>query len=360
MGDKLVSYVGSQDITKAVLQVLREKGLSDEDVAKVCFEENKESNSNPDVDEEQEVDGHSLDDNCKDDDDDIILGELFSKGDTEEIPQIISKSTFCQAVLMIKGVVSLLSQNPNIADKNVFLDVDVFKTEIENENIVYLILSYISNFLFGRRTDQEPMEDGDLKWINEGVKAVVDIVNESIPHPFIMDALEICREFVKNILENLCCGNREANSCSSKIVKMFGAHKTFGKLMVTFLLEKFLETGDLLREAEQFKFEDESTLVNFHIYREILLEIWPEYAEIICDGGTLGANSSRKRKEKVAKPRLSLSETLGLVAEIERWIEMLSESTRGLSIVQPDFYLSVQTVIQFLNGTLLKLNRQKM
>ena len=255
MGDKLVSYVGSQDITKAVLQVLREKGLSDEDVAKVCLEENKERNSNPDLDEEQEVDDHSLEDNCEDDDDDKILGELFSKGDTatEEIPLIITKSTFCQAVLMIKGVVSLLSQNTNIADKNVFLDVDVFKTEIENENIVYLILSYISNFLFGRRTDQEPMEDGDLKWINEGVKAVVDIVNESIPHPFIMDALEICKEFVKNILENLCCGDRKANSCSSRIVKMFGAHKTLGKLMVTFLLEKFLETGDLLREAEQYK-----------------------------------------------------------------------------------------------------------
>ena len=91
------------------------------------------------------------------------------------------------------------------------------------------------------------------------------------------------------------------------------------------------------------------------------MQIWPEYAETICDGATLGAaNISRKRKEKVAKPRLSLSETLGLVAEIERWIEMLSESTRGLSIVQPDFYLSVQTVIQFLNGTLLKLNRQKL
>ena len=133
-----------------------------------------------------------------------------------------------------------------------------------------------------------------MKWINEGVKAVVEIVNESIPHPFMIDAHEICREFVKNILENLCCGNGEANFCCSRIVKMFGAHKIFGKIMVTFLLEKFLETGDLLREAEQFKFEEDSTLVNFHIYREVLLEIWPEYAETICDGGTLGVvNSAR-------------------------------------------------------------------
>ena len=58
---------------------------------------------------------------------------------------------------------------------------------------------------------------------------------------------------------------------------------------ITFIMEKFLETGDLLREAEQYKFEYHSSLVDFHIYREILIEIWLEYAETICDGGTLGA-----------------------------------------------------------------------
>ena len=359
MGDKLVPYASSHYISQAVLKFLREKGITDEDLIKVGYYEDSEHIEKFATNNELNDKSRPSLSSEKSDNEDKILEELFSKGDTQEVPNLISHSMFCQAVLLLKGVVSLLSQETNIGEKHLVLDVDVLKTDNENDNIVYLILSYVNNCLFD--SEIPSMNDGHLKWIHEGVTAVVEIVNESLAHPFIVDALEISRNFVRNLLENLCSTNQEAQLNTSKIIKMFGTHNTFGKFMITFLLEKFLETGDLLRESEQFKFDDDSILVNFHVYRQILLEMWPGYAETICDGGGVGvATSSRKRKEKVTKPRLSLSETVSLVNELERWTEMLSESTRGLSILQPDFYLSVQTVIKFLTGTLCRLNRQKL
>ena len=58
-------------------------------------------------------------------------------------------------------------------------------------------------------------------------------------------------------------------------------------------------------------------------------------------------------------PRLSLSETTDLISELETWSQMLSQSTVSLSVVQPQFYLAVNNVIQFISGAVGKLSRQR-
>ena len=80
----------------------------------------------------------------------------------------------------------------------------------------------------------------------------------------------------------------------------------------------------------------------------------------ICEVGMVSAGANRRReRDRTTGPRLGLAETTQLSDEMMSWLQMLSSSTVGLSIVQPEFYQAVNNVSQFIHGLLQRLNRQK-
>ena len=66
-----------------------------------------------------------------------------------------------------------------------------------------------------------------------------------------------------------------------------------------------------------------------------------------------------KRKERWVRPRLSLSETSGLVEELGRWQELLAEATRELSVVQPQFFIAVNNISKLISGAIQNITKQK-
>ena len=77
----------------------------------------------------------------------------------------------------------------------------------------------------------------------------------------------------------------------------------------------------------------------------------------ICD--LTSVTGSGKRKERSVKPRLSLSETGGLVEELSRWQDLLAEATRELSVIQPQFFVAVNNISQLISGAVQKITITK-
>ena len=103
-----------------------------------------------------------------------------------------------------------------------------------------------------------------------------------------------------------------------------------------------------------YKLESGPTLETFLAHHRVMLEVWPSFAQAICDMTAPG-----KRKERAVKPRLSLSETGGLVEELGRWLEVLDEATRELSVIQPQFFLAVTNISQLISGAIQKITKQR-
>ena len=109
--------------------------------------------------------------------------------------------------------------------------------------------------------------------------------------------------------------------------------------------ERFKLTGSMKEvfgpTKTSYKLESGPTLETFLAHHRVMLEVWPSFAQAICDMTAPG-----KRRERAVKPRLSLSETGGLVEELGRWLEVLDEATRELSVIQPQFFLAVTNISQ--------------
>ena len=192
----------------------------------------------------------------------------------------------------------------------------------------------------------------DTRWMEEAVKCILELTKDIIAHPFLADCREICREFLNNVLlPDLVNGEVRV---VLKIAGLFSSNKVFGSIILNFLLQKYLDTGDSLREAERFKLESGPTLETFLAHHRVMLEVWPSFAQAICDMTAPG-----KRRERAVKPRLSLSETGGLVEELGRWLEVLDEATRELSVIQPQFFLAVTNISQLISGAIQKITKQR-
>ena len=258
-----VEYFTKEEISKVVQRVLQEKGITDDD-----FE--------PDGDLGNKL--SILDSSLPRSETDSVLGELFvsSPPGSPALAVEVSRAKFLQSVLMMKGLVAVLSSQVSLGDKEEILDIDVLKPESEEEHIVFVILTFTSRYLFS-----SPSHMDTKKWIQEAIRAILDILDEAQPQqPFLSDTLEICREFVESTLHSAAAiRSEEKISSVSHVIGMFGSNKMFAHLIITFIIEKFLMIGDLLREAERFKLEDKSSLETFHVYNKIMLEVWPAFVQ---------------------------------------------------------------------------------
>ena len=61
------------------------------------------------------------------------------------------------------------------------------------------------------------------------------------------------------------------------IISMMGANKMLGKQGVNFLVDKFTETSERLREAQLYRYED-TAMETFTVYMNLMLKVWPFYA----------------------------------------------------------------------------------
>ena len=132
-----------------------------------------------------------------------------------------------------------------------------------------------------------------------------------------------------------------------------GANKMLGKQVVTFLLQRFTETADRLREAMVYRYED-NTIDTFTVYINLMLEVWPFFVGEVCPVGGKGGG---RKKERSVKPRLSLGETTELAEEVACWREVLDQCTVGLTVLQPDFCEAMWRVDQFCQGMVHSLTR---
>ena len=203
---------------------------------------------------------------------DRLLGEVFSLSPRASSPHrdLVTRQEFLNSVLVIKGVTTFLSQMQNVTDKESLLNLDIMIPTNEEEHIVYVLLSYISQSLFTTEND-------DFRWIEEAVKSILEISNETFRHTFIEDSREICREFLDNVLLPELV--TEKGVAVTRVVRAFSSNQVFGSVIVNFLLQKLLEIGDLLREAERYKLDHLPILETFHHHNRMILEIWPSYAQ---------------------------------------------------------------------------------
>ena len=77
----------------------------------------------------------------------------------------------------------------------------------------------------------------------------------------------------------------------------------------------------------------------------------------ICD--LTSVTGTGKRKERSVKPRLSLSDTGGLVEELSQWQELLAEATRELSVIQPQFFIAVNNISKLISGAIQNITKQR-
>ena len=368
-----VEYFSREEISKVVQRVLVEKGITDEDLEATVLEADGDlGNKLSILDPSPSLPRSETD---------SVLGELFvsSPPGSPALTVEVSRAKFLQSVLMMKGLVAVLSSQVSLRDKEEILDIDVLKPESEEDHMVFVILTFTSSYLFSSHSHTDTK-----KWIQEAIRAILDILDEAAQpqQSFLSDTVEICREFVESTLHSAAAFRSEEKISSvSHVIGMFGSNKMFAHLIITFIIEKFLMIGDLLREAERFKLEDKSSLETFHVYNKIMLEVWPAFVQgnlfiyfyfyftsslltsffimypVICDPSPGGGR--RKEKASRAAARLSLGETTGLVAELRAWRGTLAEVTAGLSVLQPGFYLAITNLDHLVSGAALKLSKQK-
>lgn len=370
--DKVTEYVSTTEITRTLLAVLRNHQIFKEDMDKI-----KEI---PDPEGVAIFDSGGINEEATED---SILGDLFSQRSVGEDERSypsksktnISKDQFFQSVLLLKGLVSLLSQHNNPMDKLNIIHPEVlgYSQQDDNCNIVFGLLTFVSDFLFSDQDEDRP--DSLWMWMREGVSAVIALTNENMSHMFIDDVREISKEFMLSLLHGLTEVGKDRQDGVLKILSMFGANKDSGRILVDFLVNKFIEISDLLREAERFKIKDDTITENFEIFYSSLTELWPNFVQgkysllkldflifflhyaALCETRTIPPGS--KRKSGAVRPRLSLSETTKFVEEMERWSALLLDCTHGLSICQPEFFMAVTKVQQFIKGAIQGISKQK-
>jgi len=291
---------------------------------------------------------------------DAVLSEIFNTPDcapclgnsapSSPPPSAISSTQFTRTVLSLKGLVGMISQSHSNMDKIGILDTGHHGDQ--EEHPVYVILSFISQEMI--LSKNESLEEGSCSWMKDGVGTIMELVNLCVEHQFVSDSLDISGEFLRHSLENLVEMPEHMRDPFTDILAMMGGNKMLGKQVVVFLLSQFSETGNRLREALLYRFEDTS-MDTFAIYMNLMLSIWPFYVEAVCP--PLGKAGARK-KEKSSKPRLSLGETTDLAAEVACWREVLDECTVGLTVFYPQFCEGVGIVDKFCQGMLQSLTRQ--
>ena len=184
--------------------------------------------------------------------------------------------------------------------------------------------------------------------------AMGTIINLGVEHQFTSDSLDISTEFLKNSLSSLTEMKESMQYHMVLIISLMGANKMLGKQVVIFLLRQFTATGDRLREAMVYRYED-TTMDTFTVYMNLMLEIWPFYVGEVCP--PVGGKAGGRKKERSVKPRLSLGETTELAEEVASWREVLDQCTVGLTVLQPEFCEAVWRVDQFCQGMMNSLTR---
>ena len=262
-----MDYSCSSDILACIKAALDERGIGETDIQMLgaTSEKTPEASSQlslslAEISQEEE---------------DRLLGEVFSlspRAASESQRTRVSRSVFLNAVLVIKGVTTFLSQAQSVAEKESLLNLDIMlPANSEKDHVVFVLLSYVSQSLITKEQD-------DLRWMEEAVKSILELTNETIPHAFIADSKEICREFLDHVLLPELVG-RGRGAIVTSIVRAFSSNQAFGSVIMEFLLQKLLEIGDLLREAERFKLDTSPTLETFHAHNLMILEIWPAFAQ---------------------------------------------------------------------------------
>ena len=266
-----MEYSCSSDIVACIKAALDERGIGEAEIQTLASANDKEKSLEPsssqlslsleppEYDQEEEA---------------RMLGEVFSlspRAASESERAKVPRSVFLNAVLVIKGVTTFLSQAQTVFEKESLLNLDIMLPANEEEHVVFVLLSYVSQSLHTNEKD-------DLRWIEEAVKSILELTSETIPHVFIKDSREICREFLDNVLLPELVAT-ERGAIVTSVVRVFSSNQAFGSVIVEFLLQKLLEIGDLLREAERFKLETSPILDRFYVQNMMILEVWPAFAQ---------------------------------------------------------------------------------
>ena len=85
---------------------------------------------------------------------------------------------------------------------------------------------------------------------------IIELINLGMEHQFTSDSLDISTEFLKHSLSSLTEMRESMQYHMVLIISLVGANKKLGKQVVIFLLQQFTDTGDRLREAMVYRYED--------------------------------------------------------------------------------------------------------
>ena len=159
MSDALVPYISSAEISTTLEKILVDCEINKSDLKKLVTNN----------------DSLALTDDSDTSCDDKVLGEIFQADDEKTSSpkqNSVSKSKFCHSILTLKGLVTFISANTSEKEKSVFLDAEALNNGDDDENIVFIILSFINSYLFSVIEEDKEIETKDI-WSNEAVNAIL-------------------------------------------------------------------------------------------------------------------------------------------------------------------------------------------
>ena len=157
MTHKLVDFVPSSEIDRAVKSVIAKHGLTKEDFKRAD------------------------DDGNKDGGEDEVLEELFSQKSVSPPPgesSVCDEQEFYKSVLILSGLVSLVSSQSSLQTKLMMLDSSVDQ-QPEN-NIVFSTLTFVTRFLCPDMSRLYPEQC--WTWVTEAVKTVLALTKLELDH----------------------------------------------------------------------------------------------------------------------------------------------------------------------------------
>ena len=147
----------------------------------------------------------------------------------------------------------------------------------QDDHPVYVILSFISQeLILPVKEEVEEVEESSFNWMKDAMGTIIELINLGVEHQFTSDSLDISTEFLKHSLSSLTEMRESMQYHMVLIISLVGANKMLGKQVVIFMLQQFTATGDRLREAMVYRYED-TTMDTFTVYMNLMLEIWPFY-----------------------------------------------------------------------------------
>ena len=232
----------------------------------------------------------------------------------------------------MQGLVGTLREESKDADKEDILDVSFLTEDQDQANIIPDILNFIHNETFATSSE---VDRKLLLWMRTAVKAIVELINEYVDHPFVKDGQKACEDFLRQAFD-LIGKSKLVNTMELinflRVIVSFGNHFSVGIILISMILEQLHRTGELL--IQSFHAHSMSAPFNdiFRVYIRFLCSLLPDFGHTASV--VIGVGNAEK--DKLVIPKVKLAEIRRFSHYLDNWAKLIDISLIGFCKVSKD------------------------